>query len=527
MNKDNTKTPFYKKPSFKYSSLATALIAIFIAAIIGLNVLATFVAERIPVDIDLTSAGNYSISEENQKVVESIGKPVKIIFTTSEDYYANGSFYQSLQASGYVDTTGGKYMKQTVELMKNYAKLNNNISVEFVDATTPAFDTYREKFAEYMSTISYGDIIVYCEKTNKHKFLSTKDLYKSESADDGSSLYGATTYAITGSNVETTVTSALDYTTADKTDVVTIITGYNSADTSTLQKVLADNNFDVKTIENLMKDSIPENTDIIVLAGPTDDLTLDEVKKIDTFLENGGKHGKNMLYFGSTAQLNTPNIDALLLDWGIKFEKGSVYETDENYAISSDDGYNTAMMIKLSDSDAASDIASDYQNSEFVGGAMRPMSVAFSENGKYHTFEMFKTSDSTTIMPNGVAEGWKPSSDAKKQSYSAMILSVYVTGDKDKDGEEIRSNVCAVAGYECVEWSAYYNTLKTNNVLISTLNKMVKRDENAFVFDSKEINTSTITVTESQITTVKIIFWSIPVIIIAIGVFVYIRRNRR
>ena len=68
------------------------------------------------------------------------------------------------------------------------------------------------------------------------------------------------------------------------------------------------------------------------------------------FLENGGKHGKNLLYFGSSSQLSTPNLDELLLDWGIKMDYGTVFETDENYALSSD-GLNTAMMIELSENE--------------------------------------------------------------------------------------------------------------------------------------------------------------------------------
>ena len=62
-------------------------------------------------------------------------------------------------------------------------------------------------------------------------------------------------------------------------------------------------------------------------------------------------------------------------------------------------------------------------------------------------------------------------------------------------------------------------TLKNvNNQMYNNQNNgdFLSRDENAFVFDSKEINTSTITVTESQITTVKIIFWAIPVIIVGL-----------
>lgn len=519
------KTPFYKKSSFKYSSLSTALIAVFIILVIGFNMLATFVSERFSVDVDLTTSGDYSISDDNKTVIESIDKPVEIVVTTSEEYYTDGSYYQALYANGLYDQTGGKYMKQTVELLKNYQKLNSNITVKFVDAQTPAFDDYRQQFSAYMDTILYGDFIVYCEQTGKHKFLSSDDLYTITTS-DSSYYYGSSTSVISGSNVETAVTSALDFTTSETDDIVTIVTGYNSSDTSALQTLFEENNYQIQTIDTLMKDDIPEETDILLLAAPTVDLTSDEIKEIDAFLNNDGKYGKNLFYFGSSTQLSTPNLDALMLDWGIKFDYGTVFETDENYTLSSD-GLNTAMMVNLADSDAATDIAADYQSSDFVGGSMRPMTVAIEENSKYHTYDMLVTNDSTTVMPNGASNDWRPASNAQTQQYSAMILSVYVTGDKNNEGEEIRSNVCAFSGIECITWSTYYSTIKTNNLLIDTANYTINKDENSYVFVNKEISTNAITVTEGQSNAVKIIFWAVPVVIIIVGFVVYIRRKSR
>ena len=521
--KNTDKVPFYKKNSFKYSSLSTALIAIFLALIVAFNILATVVAERFTMDIDLTSAGDYTISEENRKVIEGIDKPVQIIFTTTEEYYTGGSYYQSLYSSGVTDSTGGKYLKQTVELLKNYKKLNSNISLDFIDASTPAFDEYREQFAAYINSIMYGDLIIYCKETDKHKFLSVSDLYTTENA----SSYYTSSSSISGSNVETSVTSALDFVTSETDEIVTVITGYNSTDTTEIVSLLEDNNYQIKTIDNLLKQDIPAETDVLLLASPTVDLTSDEVKKIDTFLENGGKHGKNLLYFGSSSQLSTPNLDELLLDWGIKMDYGTVFETDENYALSSD-GLNTAMMIELAENDAVTDIAAnDYASAEFVGSSMRPMSVTFEENSKYHTYEMLKTTSGTTIMPKGASEDWRPASNATKKSNSAMILSVYATGDKQSDGNEVRSSVCAISGIECVAWSSYYTRLKTNNLIIDTLNYMVNKDENSYTFVNKEITTSTLTVTEMQTNIIKIIFWAVPVVIIALGIVVYYRRKSR
>lgn len=61
------------------------------------------------------------------------------------------------------------------------------------------------------------------------------------------------------------------------------------------------------------------------------DYSEDELKKIDRFLDNNGKFGKNVMYVADTSQPESlPNLDAFLAEWGIKVNPGAVYETDSS-----------------------------------------------------------------------------------------------------------------------------------------------------------------------------------------------------
>ena len=74
---------------------------------------------------------------------------------------------------------------------------------------------------------------------------------------------------------------------------------------------------------------------MLLIASPSLDLSEKDVKKIDEFLlgkpgDSKFKYNKTLIYFTSNAQFDTPNLDGLLEEWGIIFEDGTVYETDDN-----------------------------------------------------------------------------------------------------------------------------------------------------------------------------------------------------
>lgn len=530
--KIENKVPFYKKNKFKFSTLSTVIVAIFLVCLILVNVLATFLSERFTsFSIDMTSSADFTISDTNREYIEKIDKPVSVIFTCTEEYYL--SEYLTYMSQYYSDSSGGKYYKQTIELLKNYQKINPNISVQFIDATTPDFNKYKERYGS--SDINLGDIIVDytyeneegVEKT-KFKVLGFDDLYVIEENSDYSA-YTSTSYGtISGSSVETSVTSALYYVTKEQEDKIAVITGYGSSDISSYLESLEISGYDYVEISDLEFDDIPEDATMVMIAAPTLDFTESDVKKLDEFLlgKAGDKdfsYQKSLIYFASSSQADTPNLDGLLEDWGITFDIGTVYETDSSkHAASS----NTVILLSDAESEFSEGINS---NLSYITDNLRPMKIKFESSGKYNTYEVLKSSDTCVVKPFKSGDSWNP--DAENQSsYSSVVLSRYVTENPDKDNEPRFSNVLAVGSIDFISDTYTEGSYLANDeLMLSLINTCAGRVSETYEIDNKEIaDNASFEPTETQAAVIEIIVsYLIPILVIVMGIVLFVVRKRR
>ena len=528
--KDKNKIPFYKKNKFKFSTISTVIIVVFMICLVAVNILASFLSDRFTAfSVDLTSSSDYTISAKNREYIKKINKPITILLTCTEDYYT--SDYVSSISQYYTDTSGGKYFKQTIELLKNYEKINKNITVKFVDATTPAFNEYKERYSS--DDLNLGDVIVdytYTTKDNtektKYKVISFDDLYVIEQSSDSSYSSSSTYGSITGSSVETSVTSALYYVTKEQEDNIAVVTGYGSADVSDYLKNLEISGYDYTEISDLELDDIPDDATMLMLAAPTLDLTQKDVKKIDEFLlgkagDSNFEYGKSLIYFASNSQTDTPNLDGLLEEWGITAQTGTVYETDSSKHSSSS---NTVILLEDSGSDYTSELNT---NLSYITDNIRPMKIKFESSGKYNTYEILKSSDTCVVQPYKNADSW----DAKKEnksSYSSIVLSRYATENTEKDGARF-SNVLAVGSVDFI--SSTYTSgsyIGNDELMLAMLDTCANRQTETYEIDNKEINQASFTPTEIQANTIFIIcVIIIPLIAIGIGIAQFVIRKRR
>ncbi len=527
MNKE--KIPFYKKNKFKFNTVSTTIIVIFMVCLVAFNVLATVLSERFTAfSIDMTASSDYTISKENKEYIKKIDKPVTIILTCSEDYYLGS--YVSYISQYYTDNSGGKYFNQTVELLKNYKKINPKIDVKFVDATTPEFNIYKERYAD--ADISLGDIVVDytyddngTEKT-KYKVLTFDELYTIEEVSDYES-YTSTSYGnIGGSSVETAVTSALYFVTKETNDKIAVLTGYGSADVSDYVKSLDVNGYEYEEISDLTVEDIPEDATMLLIASPSLDLSEKDVKKIDEFLlgkpgDSKFKYNKTLIYFTSNAQFDTPNLDGLLEEWGIIFEDGTVYETDDNKHASNS---NEIILLEDAESEFTTKINS---NLSYISQNLRPMKLKYEASGKFTTHEIVKSSDTCVVKPYKASSSWDPNVQ-NQSSYSSVVLSRYVTEDTEKDAARF-SNVLAIASVDFIG-SEYSNTsyLANDSLMLSLLNTCANRVSETYEIANKQIDYSSFTPTQTQSYVIfAICVVIIPVLTVVLGVILFVIRKRR
>ena len=116
--KVNNTTPFYKKPGFKYSTMSTVMIAVFIVCIVLVNILATALSQRIAaLNIDFTSSKSYTITEENKEYIKAVDKDIVITVAGTEEFYTGGEYLEYMASYYYYsDETGGKYLSHPAQI---------------------------------------------------------------------------------------------------------------------------------------------------------------------------------------------------------------------------------------------------------------------------------------------------------------------------------------------------------------------------------------------------------------------------
>ena len=524
------KIPFCKNNKFKYNTIFTIIIAVFLACLVAINILTSVLSDKFTAfSVDMTSSNDYTISDENIKYIKKIDKPITIVVTCTQDYY--NTTYSSSISQYFADSSGGKYFNQTVELLKNYNKINKNINVVFIDATTPDFNEYKQRYSK--ADISVGDIIVdYTYEDNgvektKFKVLTLEDLYIIEEVSDYQSYTGSYSGTISGSSVETAVTSALFYVTKIEEDKIAVITGYGSADVSYYLERLEISGYDYVEISDLKAEDIPSDATMLLIASPTLDLSQADVKKIDEFLlgKPGDKdfgYNKSLIYFSSNSQFDTPNLDGLLEEWGIAFEDGTVYETNESRYLS---GSNTTINLE----DAESDFTAEVNTSlEYWTNNLRPMKPKFQASGKFTTYEIVKSADTCVVKPNKAASSWDPNAQ-NQSSYSSVVLSRYATEDPNDENSARFSNVIAVASVDFVSQYFIDGGSDANEALMTSLiNTCAGRVSETYTIQEKLINLASFTPTQTQYYVMfSICVYIIPALTVILGVILFILRKRR
>lgn len=280
MNKKNRKKGLFS---------ATAAVLVLIAAIL-VNVLVT----KFDWSYDVSENQMYTLSEQTEKIVKANEKDVTLYVIASQTEF--NTVYK--------------------KIVDQYKKLSSYIKVSYKD-----LENYPNFARDYMSDsseeVEEGSIIAVCGE--KSRYLSSADFINYT--------FDYTTYSYSAESVklESVLTEAINYVIADYTPVIYTLTGHNEAElSSTMQGYLEGDNFEVKELNLLTEESVPEDCAILLINGPSVDFSKDETKKINTYLKGEGK-----LYYIANATVDAvPNLKSILKNYGITMEKGTVVEAD-------------------------------------------------------------------------------------------------------------------------------------------------------------------------------------------------------
>lgn len=503
---------------FKKGSYSVAITAVFIAAVIVINVLVGALSDRFVLEFDMSTEKNNSISEENIEYIRDVEDEVKVIVCADPESYVGG--YMAYYAQQYnVTEDATDYYKQTINLIDRYADYNKKIKVEYMDTQSAEF---AEVAAEYESDkLAYGDIIVSCEKNGnkRHKKVTFTDIY-SLSEDSTYAAYGYTTATVGGNNIETALTSAIAYVTSSETKKLAVLTGHSTNDyTSEYQTLLKNNNYEIDIISDAIISSIDSKYDAIIIAAPTKDFIGSELDAISAFLDNGGKLDKGLIFIGDVTAPYLTNLYDLLAQWGIAVDDGILFETNESNHMPDDP-------MTLGSYSSGKDDITESVNICITGNNI-PLSAAFESQDGIRVTSLVATPETVVAAPKGTAANWTGADKYKPQAYSNVIQAV--KEDYNDDNQPINSYVMAFSSVEFI-YSEYNEQASVSNkdITLAVAERAAGVENSGISFVSKTITNESFAdkVTESSTGLIRIIFmFLLPLISIVAGIVIYIKRR--
>ena len=171
------------------------------------------------------------------------------------------------------------------------------------------------------------------------------------------------------------MTSAVMNVTNANPPTAVVLTGYGVTDVSAYTDTLKTNGYVIEEVD-LLTGEIDQDADMLILAAPLTDLSEEVLKKLDTYLDNNGDFGKNLLYFASASQPELPNLEEFLKEWGIIVGDGYLVETDSAKTYVMGPTYTTQ---QYGDETYTEKLNST--NYPVLMFASRPLSSAFGESG--------------------------------------------------------------------------------------------------------------------------------------------------
>lgn len=283
---------------FRNGLYSTAILAAAIVLAVLVNLLVGAIPSKYT-ELDLSEAKMYTISDSSRKLVQGMDQDVTIY---------------------YLCETGSEDAILT-KLLDHYAEESSHLRWEQKDPAL--YPTFAAQYGA--SDAAAGSLIVV--SGDDSVVLDAADLYEYDYSD----------YSTTGSaNVtfggEKQITSAIYKLTAAEESHVYYTTNHGEqAPTSSLTEALEAQNLDLQPLD-LLTSTIPDDCSLLIINAPASDFAsdglVDEISQLQAYLENGGK-----VLLTTSAFVDTPNLDAVMAQFGLARESGLVVEGDAGHAL--------------------------------------------------------------------------------------------------------------------------------------------------------------------------------------------------
>lgn len=438
-------------------------------------------------DLDCTEKKLYSLSKETKDKLKGLEEEITIQLINMANY-------------DYV-----------TEYSKKYTKMNDKIKVQEVENLSSRTDL----MTKY--NLQASDSLIVIKKGEKEKTLEISDLYT----------YDYSTYEQIDTTEEALTNAIVELIIEEKPQIY-ILSGkayYTTEQAlSTILTQLKEDSNEVKYLDIMSTGSVPEDCDCLVITTLAKDIDEIERDKILEYIKKGGKI--MMLTSQNILEVETPNFDTILAEYGITIDFGVVFEQDSSKMLQ-----NAPEMV-IADASAS-----------FMKDVDMSLKMCLIDAGK------IKFEEETKLSEKGIEYETIASTGEKSFVRTDMNISSFTKTNKDTDEGEnivgalvtkkisedikseliIYSNEISVSNMQIplsTQYIMYAVDLYNNkDVILNSISHLTERTDTITIRKTSEVENYTVTEQEDII--IKTIIFILPVLIIVIGIVVWQLRRRK
>lgn len=492
--KNNIKKIFeiIKLKWLRETGLTILLIAIIIGLFVGINI---GVEKLNLTDIDLTKEKLYTLTDVSKEQIAKIPE--------NEEF--------KIYLFGYIENSS------VADLIKQYIKVNNNISMEITTTTDRPDLASKYEVEDEMPTI----VVTSGEKSRVFGYydLSIMD-YNTQSAID-----------ITEQRITNGI---LSISSISKNTAVYMLTGHEEslAAHSTMKSYLELENYALKDLDLLVQEKVPDDCELLIVASPKSDLTELEANKIKDYINIGG----SILWMSDPNPLENEgeynNIQSILDLYGVKIDgKGVMIEQDTSRMVMQ---VPDIILPIIEGTDITAELATE-------GTVMFPNAskLDFVSDEKFEELKVVKTnllstSDKAFFRKDlSIATISPTETDEVGRQIVGAALEKTIN-ESENEEEKISSKLIVYAnnmfatdkqmkvGSNAIPAVYFYNNL---DLVMNSVAYLAEAEDQITI--RKNIEVVNYTATEAQNTIVMVVIFGVPVLIIILGVVVWQLRRRK
>ena len=481
-NKKHTDAPAptqEQKASQARSLRSGAYASVLVVIVLVLVILVNLVVGAIPskyTQFDISTGGMFTLSDTTKTMLHDLDKDV---------------------TAYYLAETGSEDSNIT-RILDRYAGESSHFDWQQRDPAV--YPTFAQQYDAQDAAAS--SVILVCD--DNYTLVDYYDMYEA----DYSSYYTTGSYTMNFA-AENALTSGIAKVTRENAYLLYQLAGHGETSIeSDFTEALANAGVTVQDLNFLTNGSVPEDADVVLINAPQTDFSSLDADALRGYLSTGG-----CVLVTTDLTVDTPNLDAVLAEYGMSREPGLIVENDASYYAYR---YPQTYLIP------------ELKTNTITSGMTKGMYVFAPVSQGIVTAENSENLDFTTLL------------STSSSAYSMRNYAEAETVQKGTDDPDGPFDLAVAA--ENTETSGKLVWINCPNVLLSQMNTAVSGgnaqlfgsivnwmtgEENAVVIDSKSMSTETLTVPPTATMSLGLLFTIVlPLAVIILGIVIVILRRR-